>query len=644
MVRYSSPNAADGGETERRKEGAIARLPRIRITMKRDDSDRKGSASLTACGLALHLAWILSSSFGSLGIIPGGSVPAFFELTGLRVPLPFVVALIAQALTLLCAGVLAQHRPGFLSSKQAVAGAALAVAAGSAVVLGIQPDGQQGLAASVVAAVAIGVGAAELLLFWGVAFSKMDVSSIALNVGLALTGASALYACLAFLVPAGAGHWLVALLPLLELPFARLSTPARYARERSLPLFAELPVKRGKFGSMMGAALFLSGLSLGMLKALSAEEILSCQDAAVPVFALLLAGILVTLLLSLILQGDADDDPRWDLLLRPLMAVMVAAAFASPLLFGTAPTAALLLLFASYLYVEAVMWVYLTGLSQEYRLSAVFLVGIGRGAFTLGALGGIWLVLESPLVASLPDGYAGAAVLAALAVGYVLNPRIAIVKRTALKARGSVRANADVLERTLPSGSAGVGRAGALGMAGAVGGSGAVGGGASGGAADGFGASGAEAVGGFGNGGSTAGVANGVGAADGSRRAGGASGPAVGTGEGGASTGAGVGITTPAASPRLDPQAEANAFKRVCEEIGGRYLLSQRQTEVLYLLARGHNAAHVQEKLGITRNTAKSHMNKIYRKLDIHTQQELLMMVEDELATLENTADGAPER
>lgn len=613
--------------------------------MKRDDSDRKGSASLTACGLALHLAWILSSSFGSLGLIPGGSVPAFFELTGLRVPLPFVAALIAQALTLLCAGVLAQHRPGFLSSKQAVAGAALAVAAGSAVVLGIQPDGQQGLVASIVAAVAIGVGAAELLLFWGVAFSKMDVPSIALNVGMALTGASALYACLAFLVPAGASCWLVALLPLLELPFARLSTPARYARERSLPLFAELPVKRGKFGGMMGAALFLSGLSLGMLKALSAEEILSCQDAAVPVFALLLAGILVTLLLSLILQGDADDDPRWDLLLRPLMAVMVTAAFASPLLFGTAPVVALLLLFASYLYVEAVMWVYLTGLSQEYRLSAVFLVGIGRGAFTLGALGGIWLVLESPLVASLPDGYAGAAVLAALAVGYVLNPRIAIVKRTALKARGFVHADADVLERTLPPAAAGIDRVGALGVTEAVGSNGAVGsGGAGGETADGFGMGSAETGGGFGNGGLTAGAANGVGAAGGSKRTGGASGSAVGTGGGRASTNAGNGVATSAASPRLDPQAETNAFKRVCEEIGGRYLLSQRQTEVLYLLARGYNAAHVQEKLGITRNTAKSHMNKIYRKLDIHTQQELLMMVEDELAALENAAGSTPER
>ena len=79
----------------------------------------------------------------------------------------------------------------------------------------------------------------------------------------------------------------------------------------------------------------------------------------------------------------------------------------------------------------------------------------------------------------------------------------------------------------------------------------------------------------------------------------------------------------------------AASYDGACRAIARRYLLSNRQAEVLGLLARGHNAAYVQEKLCITRSTAKSHMNKIYRKLDIHTQQELLMMMEDELAALE---------
>ncbi len=78
-------------------------------------------------------------------------------------------------------------------------------------------------------------------------------------------------------------------------------------------------------------------------------------------------------------------------------------------------------------------------------------------------------------------------------------------------------------------------------------------------------------------------------------------------------------------------QSETESIKQVCEEIAGRYLLSQRQTEVLYLLARGHNAAYIQDKLCITLSTAKSHIYNIYRKLDIHTQHELLAMVEESL-------------
>ena len=70
-------------------------------------------------------------------------------------------------------------------------------------------------------------------------------------------------------------------------------------------------------------------------------------------------------------------------------------------------------------------------------------------------------------------------------------------------------------------------------------------------------------------------------------------------------------------------------FHARCEEIADCYLLSRRETEVMFLLAKGHNAAFIQDKLCISKSTAKTHINHIYRKLDIHTQQELLNMVED---------------
>lgn len=75
-------------------------------------------------------------------------------------------------------------------------------------------------------------------------------------------------------------------------------------------------------------------------------------------------------------------------------------------------------------------------------------------------------------------------------------------------------------------------------------------------------------------------------------------------------------------------KARAGRFKRKCELVANRYLLSKKETEVLLLLAKGRNAAYIQKQLYISEGTARTHMRHIYKKLDIHTQQELMDLVE----------------
>ena len=70
-------------------------------------------------------------------------------------------------------------------------------------------------------------------------------------------------------------------------------------------------------------------------------------------------------------------------------------------------------------------------------------------------------------------------------------------------------------------------------------------------------------------------------------------------------------------------------FRRKCEAVANTFLLSRRETEILFFLAKGHNAAYIQEKLYISEGTAKTHIRHIYRKLDVHSQQELMRTVED---------------
>lgn len=47
----------------------------------------------------------------------------------------------------------------------------------------------------------------------------------------------------------------------------------------------------------------------------------------------------------------------------------------------------------------------------------------------------------------------------------------------------------------------------------------------------------------------------------------------------------------------------------------------------MFMLAKGYNAAYIQDQLYISKSTAKTHISHIYRKLNIHNQQELLAMI-----------------
>lgn len=63
--------------------------------------------------------------------------------------------------------------------------------------------------------------------------------------------------------------------------------------------------------------------------------------------------------------------------------------------------------------------------------------------------------------------------------------------------------------------------------------------------------------------------------------------------------------------------------------VAERFGLTEREGEVLLLLARGRNAVSIQEALCVSYNTVKVHKRNIYLKMDIHSQQELLDIMED---------------
>ncbi|MGN0038273.1 MAG: response regulator transcription factor [Coriobacteriales bacterium] len=73
---------------------------------------------------------------------------------------------------------------------------------------------------------------------------------------------------------------------------------------------------------------------------------------------------------------------------------------------------------------------------------------------------------------------------------------------------------------------------------------------------------------------------------------------------------------------------EQELFEMRIKSISKDFLLSRRETEILRYLARGRNAAFIQQKLVISPHTVKSHMYNIYCKLGVHSQQKIIDMIE----------------
>ncbi|WP_162610832.1 response regulator transcription factor [Gordonibacter sp. An230] len=73
---------------------------------------------------------------------------------------------------------------------------------------------------------------------------------------------------------------------------------------------------------------------------------------------------------------------------------------------------------------------------------------------------------------------------------------------------------------------------------------------------------------------------------------------------------------------------ETNVLEQACELVAVEEFFTPREKDVFLLLAQGHNRLAVSQRLVVSENTVKTHMSNIYQKLGVHTQQELIDVVE----------------
>ena len=70
-------------------------------------------------------------------------------------------------------------------------------------------------------------------------------------------------------------------------------------------------------------------------------------------------------------------------------------------------------------------------------------------------------------------------------------------------------------------------------------------------------------------------------------------------------------------------------FRRAIELVAEEYSLSPREREVFNFLAMGRGSDYIAEQLHVSWNTVRSHTHNIYVKLNVHSREELMDMMEE---------------
>ena len=552
-------------------------FPRISITV--DDGNERGTQGelgTLAFGFGVHLVWSYCAIFNEQGVFEGVS-------NGITFGPFFYSALVAFAVLTLFTALTDQKLLRFYTDRPTMILAVAFSVAGSALALGscVFGLGDPGL---IVAGALAGIGAGLFTMLWGTAYARYNTASIVLNSVVAVVFATLLYSLIIHVLPWPFSGIVTCALPLCELPLLWRLTPVSYALRHALPIFNPLPIRKITFILRFSVPIFLFGIVLGALKDIGLTEILPSVDPTVQLIALFAGGTAAIVLM--VVSFSIDKRSHWDFLFRPLIPIIALTSLFLPWFQESGELIPSLLLLTGFLCLAALMWVLMGQLAQEFRLSPICMFGTGTMAIALGTIVGVFLMETPQTLDFLPYGNGSNMVilmLVCLILGNALLPRVRDIKRIILPHSGKDEIDVAAFNQEIDQAQAILRQyahpAWSLGL-------------------DAIGTQTAAATQ------ADATWSNGETAAQ----------PVVELAQD---------------APSNEERAKVRGrFRTQCEEIANRYLLSRRETEVMFLLAKGHNAAFIQEKLCISKSTAKTHISHIYRKLDIHNQQELLAMVD----------------
>ena len=528
----------------------------------------EGRAAVLALGLALHNAWVCSAMYSSSMF---GTVVEFPGMRGASFSLLYIVSSIGFFLTAIVACCIDQRLTRYSRSRAHMAGAAGLTCA--ATLLSLVPHfGPEALtlAVEVLAGLATGMGSATLMLYWGTALAREDEHLSAPATLAGVIGGFALNVLVLQALPSPAGGFAAAVLPLLELACLAWISPLKDSKREMT--FNALPTSKARFGLAVVEATAFMGLTIALLKQTSIQTTFS--GAANPSKFVVVAMSACVAAVPLVMFRMSSRKGDWQFLLRTMLPATTCVILLASLTMGEQDLFFEMFMVAAYFLCESLVWLFGVFTSHRLRLSPIFLFGLLRGTVTAAMLvGAILIQYAAPLIDTLPPSGKGFAVIAIAFVLFAtrLLPRESTMVRTTVRCPAVRLMTVEMDER--------------LRMA--------------------------E---------ERRKAAERTGAQEGARDA----------GDVGSPTSAGP---APAMRDAGDAQARAagdggGRFSRKVRRVAEIYMLTERETDILFEWVKGNGAAYIQEKYSISEGTVKTHIRNIYRKLNVHKKNDLMRLIE----------------
>lgn len=693
------------------------RVPRITLKADFGDESAFGELSMLSVGYGLHQAWVFATMFGTASVF--GAAHTFNGIYNSSVSLPYLISSCVYVCALLFMALTNQRFLKAYTTRTLLCVGACLSCVGTFLLMAPPSTGFPLF--ELISGIMTGIGSATLIIYWGTAFARCDSASIVLNTAVATTISIVLFASVLHYAPFPISGTATALVPLLELAILWKKTPDAYFKRNDVPIFKPLPINRGKFIVRFGMPVLALGIALGLLRSNSLQNLVMNPSVGTQPMLMLAAGCATVIVLVTIMALGGSD--RWSRFFQPLVPFVAVTMFFIPFASTENYMLTSVFLLVGFLCFESLMWIFFGDLSQRFRLSPVFVFGLGRGILAFAIMiGTLAPVAAVNYVHALPFGGETVVLLMLLVImfAYALLPRereieaivapCPLVKavsesfesqresarvaqaRNCGEAQGMTRSFMDAVQRERERATAAASSAQAGAQAASQSASQGTTSEATTNVATGTanasveGASHQEeradahnADAASGTPGTSAAAENAASSSNAApdapaavegtasaqtqqpaQNGEGALGNAVATSSATASATASPAQThsssassaagsmpasstafvtvsrtpltqEPAAKPANgnDAVRGGGRFRGKCETVANTFLLSRRETEILFFLAKGHNAAYIQEKLYISEGTAKTHIRHIYRKCDVHNQQDLMRMVED---------------